>query len=257
MVDDEPDLRELLRVSLSMAGHAVSVAPDGSAGLDVARRDLPDAMVLDVMMPGLDGWTVLASIKSDDDDQVASIPVVMLTARADDLDVIRGGIEGAVRYVTKPFAIEDLRAAVAGAVADGPEPEQRRAAQRRALVHLVRLERGSLLRDELKARPRMTRLEPASAGRPPELPSGPAGTVVWPAWISLDVLTRRDQEVLATFLGGATVSEARAKLGVSRSYLYSRLRTLAVKLGFPDGPALLAALRTACAMRESGRGLPS
>ena len=100
-------------------------------------------VVLDVMMPGLDGWTVLSSLKSDPDPAISSIPVLMLTARAEDLDMVRGGIEGAIRYLTKPFAISDLRQAVADAVAGGPEPEQRRAAQNAALAHLARLERGT------------------------------------------------------------------------------------------------------------------
>lgn len=251
VVDDEPDLRELLRVSLSMAGHAVMVASDGTSGLDAARTQVPDAIVLDVMMPGLDGWAVLGAIKTDEDEQVASIPVVMLTARADDLDVIRGGIEGAVRYLTKPFSIEDLRGAVADAVAGGPEPEQRRAAQQAALVHLAKLERGSLPAGAPSARPRMTRLEPVSGARLPA--PTPSGSPTWPSWVTLEVLTRRDQEILEALLAGDNVNDARAKLGVSRGYLYSRLRSVAVKLGFANGPALLAALRTAHALRESGR----
>lgn len=138
VVDDEPDLRDLLRMSLSLAGHDVSVASDGHKGLGSAREQRPDVVVLDVMMPGLDGWTVLSSLKSDPDPGVSSIPVLMLTARAEDLDMVRGGIEGAIRYLTKPFAISDLRQAVADAVAGGPEPEQRRAAENAALAHLAR-----------------------------------------------------------------------------------------------------------------------
>ncbi|HET9059941.1 MAG TPA: response regulator [Acidimicrobiales bacterium] len=251
VVDDEPDLRELLRVSLAMAGHSVEVAADGIAGLARAHELVPDAMVLDVMMPGLDGWTVLAAIKSDPQEKVASIPVVMLTARADDLDVIRGGIEGAVRYLTKPFAIDDLRSAVADAVAGGPEPQQRRAAQQAALVHLATLERGSLPVRTATARPRMTRLEPVSGARYPS--PAQTGSVAWPSWVTLELLTQRDQEILAALLAGESVNDARAKLGVSRSYLYARLRSLAGKLGFANSPALLAALRTAHALRDSGR----
>ncbi|MGH9105677.1 MAG: response regulator transcription factor, partial [Acidimicrobiales bacterium] len=141
VVDDEPDLRDLLRISLRLAGHEVSVASDGARGLQSARDVVPDVVVLDVMMPGMDGWAVLKALKSDPDPAVAVVPVVMLTARAEDLDVIRGGIEGAVRYLTKPFAISDLRRAVEEALG-GPEPQQRRAAQNAALTHLARLERG-------------------------------------------------------------------------------------------------------------------
>jgi len=148
VVDDEPDLRDLLRMSLGLAGHEVSVASDGHKGLDSARQQRPDVVVLDVMMPGLDGWTVLSSLKSDPDPGISSIPVLMLTARAEDLDLVRGGIEGAIRYLTKPFAISDLRQAVADAVAGGPEPEQRRAAQNAALAHLARLELRGATQDE-------------------------------------------------------------------------------------------------------------
>ena len=133
VVDDEPDLRDLLRMSLGLAGHDVSVASDGHKGLASAREQRPDVVVLDVMMPGLDGWTVLSSLKSDPDPSISSIPVLMLTARAEDLDMVRGGIEGAIRYLTKPFAISDLRQAVADAVAGGPEPEQRRAGRTKPL----------------------------------------------------------------------------------------------------------------------------
>ena len=154
VVDDEPDLRELLRVSLGLAGHEVSVAADGTRGLELARLQRPDLVVLDVMMPGLDGWTVLSSLKSDPDPGVANIPVIMLTARAEDLDVVRGGIEGAVRYLIKPFALADLRQAVAEAVEGLPEPEKRRAVLQDVLVHLARLERGAAGPGSVAAHPR-------------------------------------------------------------------------------------------------------
>ncbi len=181
VVDDEPDLRDLLRMSLGLAGHEVSVASDGHKGLASAREQRPDVVVLDVMMPGLDGWTVLSSLKSDPDPHISSIPVLMLTARAEDLDMVRGGIEGAIRYLTKPFAISDLRQAVADAVAGGPEPEQRRAAQNAALAHLARLERGTGPQELRGA----TQDEPARAGerrayeRPPE-PAWQLANVVEP-----------------------------------------------------------------------------
>jgi CheY-like chemotaxis protein len=248
VVDDEPDLRELLRVSLSLVGHDVSLASDGRSGLQSAKELHPDVVVLDVMMPGMDGWSVLTSLKSDADPDVAVIPVVMLTARAEDLDVIRGGIEGAVRYLTKPFAIADLRRAVAEAVAGRPEPEQRRAAQRAALVHLARLERGSsLVGTAPGAKPRMSRLEPVSGAHPAPVP---APRQDWPSWLSVDVLTDRDQEILAVVMSSESLVEARARLQVSRSYLYARLRRMAGRLDFKSGPALVQELRAANARRE-------
>jgi two-component system phosphate regulon response regulator PhoB len=249
VVDDEPDLRDLLRMSLRLAGHEVSVASDGHKGLDSAREQRPDVVVLDVMMPGLDGWTVLSSLKSDPDPGVSSIPVLMLTARAEDLDVVRGGIEGAIRYLTKPFAISDLRQAVADAVAGGPEPEQRRAAQNAALAHLARLERGTGAVKSSEARPKMSRLEPVSGVR--VLTNGPQSSRGnWPTWLSPEVLTRRDQEILEMVISCESLAEARARLQVSRSYLYACLRRMASKFDFQTGPALVQALRAADAARE-------
>jgi CheY-like chemotaxis protein len=251
VVDDEPDLRDMLRVSLSLAGHEVSVAPDGHRALVLAREQLPDVLVLDVMMPGMDGWGVLASLKSDPDSAVAGIPVLMLTARSGDLDAIRGGIEGAVRYLTKPFAIADLHEAVAGAVAGGPEPEQRRAAQQAALAHLARLERGTGPVDKASARPRLSRLEPVSGKRSPT--QGLAPRQSWPSWLSLDLLTARDREILEAVLSCASLNEARLDLQVSRSYLYARLRSMASKLEFGSGPALVRALRSSSVAGDGGR----
>jgi two-component system phosphate regulon response regulator PhoB len=242
VVDDQPDLRNLLKVSLSLAGHEVSLAADGRRGLDMARELRPEVVVLDVMMPGLDGWSVLASLKSDPEPAVASIPVLMLTARTEDLDMIRGGIEGAVRYLTKPFAIDDLRDAVAGAVADGPEAEQRRAAQHKALAHLARLERGTGTVDNTSARPRLSRLEPARGARQARGGTSSTGEA-WPSWVSLEVLTARDRQILETVRSCPSLAEARVRLQVSRSYLYARLRSMANKLDFDTGPALVKALR--------------
>jgi CheY-like chemotaxis protein len=234
-------------MSLRLAGHDVSVASDGTKGLDSARQERPDVVVLDVMMPGLDGWTVLSSLKSDPDPTVSSIPVLMLTARAEDLDMVRGGIEGAIRYLTKPFAISDLRQAVADAIAGGPEPEQRRAAQNAALSHLARLERGVPgPGDGSGARPKMSRLEPVSGS----LVNTPHPRDNWPTWISPELLTRRDQEILEMVMSCESLLEARARLQVSRSYLYARLRRMASKLDFQTGPALVQALRAADAARE-------
>lgn len=249
VVDDEPDLRELLRVSLSLVGHDVSLASDGRSGLQWAQEHRPDVVILDVMMPGMDGWSVLTSLKSDPDPAVVMIPVVMLTARAEDIDMVRGGIEGAVRYMTKPFTIEALRQAVAEAVAGQPEPEQRRAAQRAALVHLARLERGTALAGPAQgAKPRMSRLEPVRGAR--NALDGPVPRPTWPSWLSLELLTQRDQEILKTVVSSESLAVARARLQVSRSYLYATLRRMASRLDFESGPALVQALREADARQE-------
>src|SRR5881628_3254987 len=132
VVDDEPDIRELVRLNLELEGHEVLLAPDGPAGLDILRREVPDLIILDVMMPAMDGWDVLRQIKGDADARVSEVPVIMLTAKTDDLDRVRGGIEGAIRYITKPFELADLRAAVKEGLEGDPEPVQRRHAQNAA-----------------------------------------------------------------------------------------------------------------------------
>jgi CheY-like chemotaxis protein len=98
VVDDEPDLRELVRVNLARDGHEVEVASDGARGLAAAEGHRPHLMVLDVMMPGMDGWSVLGALKSDE--ALADIPVVMVTM----VDEKRIGYSlGASDYLTKPI----------------------------------------------------------------------------------------------------------------------------------------------------------
>ncbi|MDP9387566.1 MAG: response regulator, partial [Actinomycetota bacterium] len=136
VVDDEPDIRRLVRMTLELAGHEITEASDGDEALEVLRADTHDAVVLDVAMPVLGGWEVLSRLKGGGG-PLAAVPVIMLTARSGELDRIRGGIEGAVRYVTKPFEPDHLRDALRLALEEGPEPEQRRRAQRRALERLA------------------------------------------------------------------------------------------------------------------------
>jgi len=250
VVEDEPDLRELLRVCLSFAGHEVRVAADGSCGLLTARQWAPEVILLDVMMPVLDGWSVLSALKQDPATTVSRIPVVMLTARAEDLDLVRGSIEGAVGYLTKPFSIQEVRAEVAKALAGKPEPEQRRAAQQAALVHLARLERGTALAPLPVARPHMSRLEPVTGAQSQGGRHGlgaQEALEAWPRWLDLGLLTKRDREILETSVMSRTLSEARHRLGVSRSYVYARLRHMASKLEFESGPALVQALKLSSA----------
>jgi DNA-binding response OmpR family regulator len=101
VVDDEAPIRLLCRVNLEAEGMEVLEAEDGPSGIEAARRDLPDAILLDVMMPGLDGWQVAERLL--DDDQTSRIPIVFLTARAELRDRARGLDLGGMEYVTKPF----------------------------------------------------------------------------------------------------------------------------------------------------------
>ncbi len=98
IVDDAPNIVELVRLYLEGAGYATIVATDGPSAVELHRRHRPDLVVLDVMLPGMDGFEVCRAIRRE-----ADTPVIMLTARTDDIDAIVGLELGADDYVTKPF----------------------------------------------------------------------------------------------------------------------------------------------------------
>ena len=108
VVDDEPNIVELLSVSLRYAGFDVRTAGDGQTALEVARNFGPDLLVLDVMMPGLDGFDVLRSLRSGG----SRTPVLFLTARDAAQDKITGLTLGGDDYVTKPFSLEEVVARI-------------------------------------------------------------------------------------------------------------------------------------------------
>ena len=101
VIDDEAPIRLLCRVNLEAEGMEVLEAADGPSGLEKARAELPDVILLDVMMPGLDGWRVAEELL--DDERTEQIPIIFLTARAELRDRARGIDLGGVDYVTKPF----------------------------------------------------------------------------------------------------------------------------------------------------------
>ena len=105
-VDDDPVIQRLLEVNLEMEGYEVRLASDGLQAVDAAREFRPHVILLDVMMPNMDGWEACATIKQDAD--FAQTPVVFLSARAQDADVERGSELGAAAYITKPFDPIDL-----------------------------------------------------------------------------------------------------------------------------------------------------
>jgi len=106
VVDDEPDLLELVRVTLVQAGYEVEAVADGRAALDAVRRAPPDLVVLDLMLPDVSGTEVCRLLRADPDQ--ASVPIIMLTARADEVDRVVGFELGADDYVTKPFSPREL-----------------------------------------------------------------------------------------------------------------------------------------------------
>jgi DNA-binding response OmpR family regulator len=106
VIDDEAPIRLLCRVNLEAEKMEVLEASDGPTGLEKARNEEPDVILLDVMMPGLDGWQVAEELL--DDERTHSIPIVFLTARAEVRDRARGLDLGGIDYVTKPFNPTEL-----------------------------------------------------------------------------------------------------------------------------------------------------
>jgi DNA-binding response OmpR family regulator len=125
IVEDNADLAYGLRNNLEIEGYAVDVAADGPSGLAQARTGRPDLVILDLMLPGLDGYRVLKALREDGHD----MPVLILTAHGQEADKVRGFRLGADDYVTKPFGILELVARVAALLRRRGTPE--RAAGRR------------------------------------------------------------------------------------------------------------------------------
>jgi two-component system response regulator ResD len=107
IVDDEANIREIVAVYLTAAGFEVRHAPDGRAGLAAAFADAPDLVLLDIMLPGLDGLAVCRELR-----EVSRVPIIMLTARDTDLDKVALLESGADDYITKPFSPPELVARV-------------------------------------------------------------------------------------------------------------------------------------------------
>jgi DNA-binding response OmpR family regulator len=110
VVDDDPAVSRLVEINLTQVGYQVQIAADGEEALARVAASKPDLVILDVMMPRLDGFEALKRLRADPSS--AEIPVIMLTARAQDEDVFEGYGQGAQWYLTKPFAPNELRAAV-------------------------------------------------------------------------------------------------------------------------------------------------
>jgi DNA-binding response OmpR family regulator len=106
LVDDEEDILDFLELILEEQGYAIVKANSGREALASAQMHHPELILLDVMMPGMDGWEVLKLLKADE--EVAHIPVAMLTARSEMKDKIQGLQEGAIDYISKPFATKEL-----------------------------------------------------------------------------------------------------------------------------------------------------
>lgn len=106
VIDDEPGIIEIVEANLEGDGFEVISASNGKEGLEKIKGEAPELVVLDVMMPEMDGWEVLRNLEKDP--ETAGLPVIMLTAKAADEDYIFGLEEGAVEYITKPFLPQEL-----------------------------------------------------------------------------------------------------------------------------------------------------
>ena len=110
VVDDDKEVVRLMRAYLEQAGYEVLVAYDGETAVHNLRRENPDLVLLDLMLPGMDGWEITRLMRSDAN--LAAIPIIMLTARIDDVDKIVGLEMGADDYVTKPYNPREVVARV-------------------------------------------------------------------------------------------------------------------------------------------------
>ena len=110
LIDDDQSLREMFSDHLVKLGYQTFAAADGSSGLHLAADQPPDLVVLDVMMPGMDGWAVCEELR-----KTSQSPIIMLTAKSDEIDKLRGFRLGVDDYVTKPFSFAELAARI-GAV---------------------------------------------------------------------------------------------------------------------------------------------
>ena len=121
VVDDERDILELVKYNLDKEGYHVTVVATGEDALAAARAKLPDIVILDLMLPGVDGLEVCRRLKADP--KTRAIPIVMLTAKGDEADVVTGLELGASDYVTKPFSPRVLTARIRAVLRRGDEAD--------------------------------------------------------------------------------------------------------------------------------------
>ena len=121
VVDDEPDIVEIIQYNLEKSGFDVIVAADGPAALEKARDETPDLIVLDLMLPGLEGTDVCRILKQDE--RTRSIPILMLTAKSEEIDRIIGLELGADDYVVKPFSPREIALRIRNILRRRSEPE--------------------------------------------------------------------------------------------------------------------------------------
>ena len=119
IVEDDQNIADLLRLYLEKEGYVAAIAPDGGAGVEMFRKLQPDLVLLDVMLPVLDGWCVLRAIRQD-----SKTPVIMLTAKGGLNDKVSGLKMGADDYVTKPFEMKEVLARIEAVLRRGSAGEE-------------------------------------------------------------------------------------------------------------------------------------
>jgi CheY-like chemotaxis protein len=213
VVDDEPDIRLLTKLNLERDGHTIVTAGNGTEALAAVSDAPPDLILLDVMMPEVDGWAVLEQLKAQRGNAISDIPVVLITALGGPMDRVKGGIEG-------------------------PERAQRLKAQQQALEMLARIERNvPPTTIDNAPRPRLSGLE-----RGPS-PARPEPAVPRIAEERLASLTDKQRELLDAVAQASTIMEAATGLHMSRSNVYASLRRISRKLGTYSVRELLETLR--------------
>lgn len=110
VVDDEQHIQELIRYNLEIIGFKVQTADSGEEALEQIKKEAPDLIILDLMLPGIDGLEVCKQVKMDENTK--SIPIIMLTAKSEEFDKVLGLELGADDYITKPFSVRELSARV-------------------------------------------------------------------------------------------------------------------------------------------------
>jgi EAL domain-containing protein (putative c-di-GMP-specific phosphodiesterase class I)/DNA-binding NarL/FixJ family response regulator len=210
------------------------VASGGEAFAQLAESTF-DVLVLDVRLPDMEGWEILSALKSSEDEARSSIPVLILSGSGSPMDRIRGAIEGAVEYVTKPFSASRLNERIASLLDGTPEPELRRRVQQQALLALAKLER---------------RTTPPTASEPdtrePERrPERAPSKVDDPAWEAIERLNPGQQDMLCAVSQSDTIGEAAQRLGVSPAAVAARLRSIATRLGMEGTTELVGFVRRA------------
>lgn len=142
VAEDTPGIVDLLAIILGDIGINVEVAVDGAEAVEMARRIKPDLILLDIMLPLMDGWEIATRLLTDR--RTANIPIIFLTARAGTAEQLRGWSMPVFEYITKPFEIDDLIGKVQAVLSAEPEkrPELRERLRREKLRTLLGMEMG-------------------------------------------------------------------------------------------------------------------